>query len=402
MRLSTKTLQFKSTLSHWAIAALVSIFMLSALVITGCSANLPAAANQLPQVNSIQATTGTAATLYDENAVVSLYERSIPAVVEIIKIVNRDPNASVPFGLPAPNESGQGSGFFIDADGNILTNFHVVENASSLTVTSYDGKSIEAKVVGTDPQNDIALIKVNTAGLGKVAYLPLGNSDLLKPGQMAIAIGSPHGLQGSITAGLISGIGRSLPTDSKRLIANVIQTDAAINPGNSGGPLLNSKGEVIGINTAMEAQANSIGFAVPINTAKARMPALLKGGQVKSPWLGIEGMAIGNELVSKLSLSVQKGVYVTNVTTGSPADKANIKGSGRSDDGSPKSSGDIITGVDNISVTKVEDMLNYFNGKQPGDTVSVTINREGKQQVISVVLGEWPEQVSPRIPRPTR
>jgi S1-C subfamily serine protease len=377
-------------LKHGLLLTLVTIIAFFTFFLAGCTAGVP-------QTNTSATTNVPAATaLYDESTVVSLYQRAIPSVVEI-KTVVETASSNVPniFGLQIPprQQRGQGSGFFIDNQGHILTNYHVVDGAAKVTITLQDGKTIEAKVIGTDRQNDLALLQVDI-GSNKVTNLPLGNSDALVPGQMAIALGSPYGLQGSVTVGVVSGIGRSLPSENRRTITNVIQTDAAINPGNSGGPLLNSKGEVIGINTAIEAQANGIGFAVPINTAKALLPALTKGGQIKSPWLGISGMALDRELATKLNLSAESGVYIVSVLSGSPAEKAGLKAGG-SNQGEPTTGGDTLIAVDNTSVKKVEDMLSYFNSKQPGDTVSLSIIRDGKQQTISVVLGEWPEQAAP-------
>jgi S1-C subfamily serine protease len=403
MRLTNNTL-YTSMLTkapkHGVIVALITIVALFTLVLAGCSASGQTNATSIPQANSVPVTAAapSGAPLYDENAVVSLYERAIPAVVEIKTVIQNSSRSLAPFQSQIPNQVGQGSGFFIDGEGHILTNNHVVDGASTVTITMSNGKIAEAKVVGTDRQNDLALLQVNTSGLDQITFLTLGNSDILKPGQMAIALGTPYGLQGSVTVGVISGVRRSLPNDTRRPITNVIQTDAAINPGNSGGPLLNSKGEVIGINTAIEAQANSIGFAVPVNTARALVPKLLKGGQVKNPWLGIEGIAIDQQLSSKLSLPVQSGVYVVGVITGSPAERAGLKESGRDQQSQPIYGGDIITAVDNVTVTKVEDMVSYFNGKQPGDTISLSIVRGDKKMTVSAVLGEWPDQtqISPR------
>jgi 2-alkenal reductase len=181
--------------------------------------------------------------LYDEDSVISLYERSIPAVVMIV--VEIETNDS--FSFTTPN-GGQGSGFIIDEQGHIITNYHVVEDAIKVTVILHDDRRLEAEIVGTDRESDVALLEVDAEKLGKVKPLLLGDSDIVKPGQMAVALGSPFGLDGSITIGIISGVGRSLSSAGQRPIPKIIQTDAAINPGNSGGPLLNSAGEVVGIN----------------------------------------------------------------------------------------------------------------------------------------------------------
>jgi len=365
--------------------------MTVALLFSGCStASLDTVLPQ-SQISNQPGAANAAVTspLFDENTVVSLYDQTIPAVVEIVSVTENRQSAFSPFGNINPQQRDLGSGFFIDGEGHILTNNHVVENASKVTVTLHNSKTVEATVVGTDPQNDLAILKVDMGKVGAITYLPLGDSDVVKPGQMAVALGSPYGLEGSVTVGVISGVGRSLPSANSRTIVNVIQTDAAINPGNSGGPLLTSSGEVIGINTATEAIGSNIGFAVPINTAKLRLPALLKGGEVKSPWLGIMGTAVDRELATTLKLPVESGVYVIAVTKGGPAEKSGLREGGRNSQGEPTPGGDVITAIDNVPTTKVEDLLNYLNSKKPGDTVSLTIHRGNEVITVSVELGEW-------------
>ncbi len=391
--------------SRYRGAVLASLLLLTAAAATSCvpvataSPNSPGstAGNAGPVVN--------AAIAADESTLVSLYEKNIPAVV-MIEVTVGGSSSTGPFGFGAPAR-GQGSGFLIDNNGNILTNNHVVEDATKIRVVLHNGKTLDAQVVGTDAENDLALVKVDPQGLSGITPLTLGDSDALKPGQTAIALGSPYGLEGSITVGIVSGTGRSLAGSTSRTIANVIQTDAAINPGNSGGPLLNSSGEVIGINTAIEVSSNGIGYCVPINTAKSLLPELLKGGEVKTAWLGISGVDIDADLVDTLKLPVASGVYVVGVTSGSPAEKAGIKGSGETAQGEPNTGGDIITAVDGKSVSRVEDMVAYFNTKIPGDKVTLTVNRNGQPQSIDVTLGEWPDNVTasrpqlPQIPTPT-
>jgi S1-C subfamily serine protease len=298
-----------------------------------------------------------------------------------------------PFGLDIPKMRGQGSGFFIDAEGHILTNNHVVDKVSTVKVFLSDGTQLEGQVIGTDRNNDIALLQVDAAKIPGLAYLALADAGAVKPGQMAVALGSPFGLQGSITVGIVSGIGRSIPGSSSRNMTGIIQTDAAINPGNSGGPLLNSRGEVIGINTAIEASANGVGFAIPISTAKKILPELLKGGSIKTPWLGIEGMPVSKDLVDRLKLKAERGVYVVGVMAGSPAEKAGLVESGRDNQNEAAAGGDIITALDNTPVTKVEDMLSYFDGKKPGDTVTLSVQRGDQQISVPATLGEWPEKL---------
>ncbi|MFC2069262.1 trypsin-like peptidase domain-containing protein [Chloroflexota bacterium] len=371
---------------RFLLLSLIVTFILILGALTGCSST-----PQVTQPNSSDEASNPISvapiTLYDDNAIASLYERTIPAVVKIVVVVENETSLNGPF-----QRTGQGSGFIIDQQGHVLTNNHVVENASSVKITLHDGSVVEAEVLGTDRENDLALLETDPVKLGDFATLPLGNSDEIKPGQMAIALGSPFGLEGSITVGVISGIGRSLPSEAQRLITDIIQTDAAINPGNSGGPLLNSRGEVIGINTAIEPSATRIGFAVPINTAKSLLPALMEGGEVSSAWLGIQGMAINDELSSELDLPIDRGVYIIEVIPGSPAEEAGLRGSGTDERGQPTFGGDAVINVDGQVVDKVEDLISYFNGKKPGDEVSFSLYRGEDKININVTLGEWPQQ----------
>ncbi|MCX6004596.1 MAG: trypsin-like peptidase domain-containing protein [Chloroflexi bacterium] len=375
--------------------SIASVFIIAVLLLSGCSPTTakifqPQTVN-LPSSGSanIQATS-----LYDESSTVALYERAIPAVVEIESIVEISTKLLNPFGFELPKQKGQGSGFIIDDQGHILTNNHVVDKATSVKVRLNDGNQFEAKVLGTDRNNDIALIQVDASKIANLTALPLGDSDQLKPGQMAIALGSPFGLQGSITVGIVSGVGRSITGATERQMTNIIQTDAAINPGNSGGPLLNSRGEVVGINTAIEYDANSVGFCIPINTAKALLPQLVKGEKIKSAWLGIEGMPIDQEVAKRLNLTLEKGVYVITVIPSSPAEKAGLKGSGRDQQNVPAGGGDMILAVDEKPVSKVQDLIAYFNTKKPGDKVTLLIQRGNEKISVPVELGEWPEKLT--------
>jgi len=331
------------------------------------------------------------ASLYSEDTVVAIYQNVSPAVIEI-RVTQQASTA-----LGSYNQEAQGSGFLVDNQGHILTNNHVVDQASSVEVVMGNGKNIEAKVIGTDAADDLALIQVDTSAMSGITPVTLGDSGTVKPGQMAIAIGNPYGLDDSITVGVISGLNRTLTSSVGRPITGLLQTDAAINPGNSGGPLLNSQGEVIGINTAIEnpmTGAQGIGFAVPINTAKDQLQSLLLGQNIKRPWLGISGTAITANLVQKLGLPVDQGVYVITAVADSPAEKAGIKGGGTDSNGSPTAGGDIITAVDNTAITKVEDLVSYFNTKKPGDNVSLTIVRDGKIMQVTVTLGTWPDNIT--------
>lgn len=370
--------------------------MSAVLLISGCAAAAPAAgAKQQPEIKLPSSSAAVQVTpLFDESTVISLYEKCIPAVVQVESVESVPASFLTPFGLDIPRMRGQGSGFFIDADGHILTNNHVVDKVSTVKVFLSDGTQLEGEVIGTDRNNDIALVQVDASKIPGLACLVLADSGIVKPGQMAVALGSPFGLQGSITVGIVSGTGRSIPGSSSRNMTGIIQTDAAINPGNSGGPLLNSRGEVIGINTAIEESANGVGFAIPISTAIKILPELLKGGSIKTSWLGIEGMPVSRDLVDKLKLKTEKGVYIVGVIAGSPAEKAGLVESGRNNNQDEAAAGgDIITAIDSTAVASVEDMLSYFNGKKPGDKVTLSVQRGDQQLSVPVELGEWPEKL---------
>lgn len=374
-----------------ALAALATVLLLA-----GCGAAAPSAGSKQPSEIRLPSSSAAVqvAPLFDESTVISLYEKCIPAVVQVESVASVPMPFATPFGLDIPKMRGQGSGFIIDTEGHILTNNHVVDKVSAVKVFLSDGTQLEGRVIGTDRNNDIALVQVDAAKVPGLAYLVLADSAKVKPGQMAVALGSPFGLQGSITVGIVSGIGRSIPGSSSRNMTGIIQTDAAINPGNSGGPLLNSRGEVIGINTAIEASANGVGFAVPIDTAKKILPELLKGGSIRTPWLGIEGMPVSAELADRFNLKSAKGVYVVGVIAGSPAEKAGLVESGRNSQNEAIAGGDIITAIDGTPVARVEDMLSYFNGKKPGDQVTLSVQRGDQQISAQVELGEWPDKLT--------
>jgi S1-C subfamily serine protease len=376
------------------LAAVVAVTVPVSMVFSGCAAGtlttLVPPTNVGPEEPLPAASVSLQGSLYDEETIVALYEQSIPAVVEIKTVVSGN---EPPVGLfGAPQLSGQGSGFIVDNEGHILTNYHVIDGASEVNVTLHDGQTVSAQVVGTDRENDLALLKVDPGTISGISPLPWGDSDKVKPGQMAIALGSPFGLEGSITVGVISGLGRALSSTQERPITNMLQTDAAINPGNSGGPLLDSEGEVIGINTAIEASSSGIGFAIPINNASSLLPALLQGGEVSNPWLGITGTDVDQELASRLNLAVDHGVYVVSVLPDSPAEKAGLIPGG-SDQGRPTSGGDIITAVDGHPVARVADLLQYFNTKKIGDEVSLSVIRGDETLTVAVTLGEWPAEM---------
>ena len=294
--------------------------------------------------------------------------------------------------------NGVGSGFVYDDTGNIITNNHVVENARKIVVTFIDGRSYNAEIVGTDTYSDLAVIKINDKDL-RLNPLKLGNSDLLQVGEKVTAIGNPYGLSGSMTAGIVSQIGRLLPSqNSSFLIPDVIQTDAAINPGNSGGPLLNLKGEVIGVTTAIYSQSgdfSGVGFAIPSNTVSKIIPSLLKDGSYKHPWIGITSINITPDLADILKLNESTGIMVLNVVKDGPANKAGLLGSSEiiEKDGIEYTiGGDIILAIDDTKVRKIDDLISYLQKEKfVGDTIILKILRDGNILLKDILLEERPK-----------
>jgi S1-C subfamily serine protease len=325
-----------------------------------------------------------AAAPFDENFVVAIAERSLPGIVRITNELAARRGGT--------NEA-SGTGFVIDSDGHILTNNHVVEGATSLRVTFPDGSTAAATKLGSDPANDLALVRVEV-NREKLRPLPLGDSAAVRVGHFVVAIGNPFQLDRTVTTGVVSALERVLPSSgTNRPLRALIQTDAAINPGNSGGPLLNTRGEVIGVNTAIENPTGQrvfvgIGFAVPINAAKQVMPELRGGQTVARPWLGITGVSVTEALATQLSLGPPGGVYVVNVVANGPAARAGLRPGGGETD-APNPGGDVILALDGVPVRAIEDITRYLDTKKPGDRVTLTIRREGGERTISVTLAEW-------------
>jgi S1-C subfamily serine protease len=326
----------------------------------------------------------------DEEINIRVYRTASPAVVNITTTA-----VAYDFFLnPVPKE-GTGSGAIIDRLGHVLTNYHVIDGARRLEVTLADGSKWPARAVGADPSNDLAVIKID-APAEKLAIIPLGDSSRLVVGQKVLVIGNPFGFERTLTVGIVSSLGRSIQADNGRLIRGIIQTDAAINPGNSGGPLLNSSGEVIGVSTAIFSPSGGsvgVGFAVPINTAKRIIPELITRGYVARPYLGITGHEVFPALAQALRLPAKEGIMVVEVTPGSPAQRAGIRGGDRAvqvGNMIVRVGGDIITEVDQVKVRTFEELSDFIDGKRPGDTVTLTFNRQGKLTVVEVRLRERP------------
>jgi S1-C subfamily serine protease len=297
-----------------------------------------------------------------------------------------------------------GSGIVIDANGTILTNYHVVENAIKVTVSFEKGKTVEAQVVGKDPSNDLAILRIHPDGV-TLHPLELGNSSAVQVGDPVYAIGNPFDLERTLTTGVISALQREITAPNGFTIDNVLQTDAPINPGNSGGPLLNTAGQVIGINSQIETGSSGggsvgIGFAVPINTAKSEISELEKGGTVRGAYLGLTSLTIDGSL-SALNLPVQQGALVQSVQPGTAAAKAGIKGgtiSTNVENGQVAVGGDIIESVDGKTIASSEELANVIGAHKPGQTIKIGLRRaegkgEYKKMTVEATLGERPNSV---------
>jgi S1-C subfamily serine protease len=270
------------------------------------------------------------------------------------------------------NKRGGGSGFFFTPDGFLLTNSHVVSGASSVDVALVDGTRCEASVVGNDPHTDLAVLRVSA---DKQTPARLGDSDAIRPGQLVVAVGNPFGFQCTVTAGVVSALGRTMRAQSGRLIDNVIQTDAALNPGNSGGPLVNSRGEVIGVNTAVILPAQGICFAIGINTAKFVAARLIRDGRITRSYIGVGGQSVSlhRRLVRFYNLEIESGVLVASVEKGSPAEKAGLR------------DGDLIVGYGDRSVSSVDDLHRILTEEEIGSASAITILRGTERLVRTIV-----------------
>ena len=324
----------------------------------------------------------------DESINVRIYRQASPAVANILtKATEYDF-----FMDPVPVE-GAGSGFIIDPRGYILTNYHVIEGAQSIEVVLGDQSRHSAKYIGADQRNDVALIKIDPRGK-QLTSLKLGDSNSIQVGQKVLAIGNPFGFQSTLTTGVVSAVGRTVRTTETTAIEEAIQTDAAINRGNSGGPLIDTHGDVIGINTAIYTPSGTtagIGFAIPINTAKNIASDLIASGRVHRAILGVQTISIAGGLGEALDLPVQEGLLVEVATKGGPASKAGIRGGDRVVLAGMTRlyiGGDVIVAIDGQKVSDQFDINRILNHRRPGDTVNVTVYRGGKKTDIAVKLGE--------------
>jgi S1-C subfamily serine protease len=325
----------------------------------------------------------------DEQNNIDIYKSSRDATVNITSIVYREG-----WFFQMVPERGIGSGFIIKDSGEILTNYHVVSGTAQLTVTLADKKVYKARVLGRDPRNDLALVKIDATR--KLPYLHLGDSDGLIVGQKVLAIGNPFGLEGTLTTGVVSSLGRSIEAGEGEKLEGLIQTDAAINPGNSGGPLLDSHGNVIGINTAIYGQQGNIGlgFAMPINRAKSMLDEFQRSGRISRPSLGITTVYVAGDLAEMLELPAQGGFLIQSVERGSAAEDAGLRG--------PRQmvivgnyrlgvGGDLITAVENQPVEGNDLLTRVLNRKRAGDILNLTVYRNGRTVKVQVKLGEAPQ-----------
>jgi putative serine protease PepD len=328
----------------------------------------------------------------DERNNVGVYEKVADGVVNVTSTAMQ-----LDFFFNAYPSQGSGSGSIIDTRGHILTNHHVVADAQKLEVTLGDGSKWPATLVGTDPDNDLAVIKID-APREKLKIISMGDSRSLKIGQKVLAIGNPFGLQRTLTTGIISSLGRTIRSAVGTLIEDVIQTDAAINPGNSGGPLLNSDGEIIGINSAIISPSGGnvgIGFAIPVNTAKRVVPELLSKGYVTYPWIGATIQSLIPEIAKHRKLKIERGAMIAEVVKGGPADRAGLKGGNqRVQVGNMivLVGGDIVVKADQQDVKTNDELIRYIREKKPGDTILLKVFRKDAYVDVKVTLGERPRR----------
>ena len=375
----------------------LSITLFFSLVSLACGVSAPRATSSQPtpvaavvQANPTSSTSELTLVTNEDQVLVDMYSRLNPSVVNITVYLNQNGGLAT---------FAQASGFVYDDQGHIVTNAHVVHGVDAVQVTFSDGLIRDATIVAEDLFSDLAVIQVELpAG---VTSIPLGTMDELAVGQTVVAIGNPFGLEGTLTRGVISALGRTIPTMTAYKIPEAIQTDAAINPGNSGGPLLNQKGEVIGVNAQIETTGTSesnlgVGFAIPVSILNRVVPALIDTGHYEWSWLGVVGYTVYPALVKAMNLPVEQGAYVTTVTDGGPAQAASLQGTTEevTQDGfTVEVGGDVITAIDGQPVKTFDDMLVYLSLQMsPGQEVTLTILRDGKYQDVKLQLGTRPSE----------
>ena len=386
-----------------SLTTITSFIFFTSIFLSGCT-NLKEQATEPPVITPIITPTQMLPTpssneiiIAQEQLLTSIYQNTIPSIVQV-KVESKMRQRSFFGGLQSYNVPSEGTGFIWDSSGHVVTNHHVIQNADSVRIIFYDGTESVATIHGSDPDSDLAILKIETANDTHQA-IPLGNSDTLSIGQIAIAIGSPFGQEFSMTQGIISALGRTLPNQTTNFsTSQIIQTDAAINPGNSGGPLLDRTGSVIGITSQIISSSGSnagVGFAIPINTAKRIIPTLIKKRDFEYAYLGISGTSLTSNLARANNLDeTTKGALIVEVIDNGPAFKSNLLASEQTitiDGIEYPAGGDIITHIDQTPVRSINDISSYINNKEPNDIVSVSIIRSSKNKMtIDVRLGIRP------------
>jgi S1-C subfamily serine protease len=357
------------------------------------------------EIRALGATSPVLASTGSHKTINQIYRGAAPGVVQVTATqVVQTPAVDPFFGFPVPEAQqarALGSGFVIDKAGHIVTNYHVVEGARSVEVSFSSNESMKAKIVGTDPATDIAVLQVD-AHSRALTPLPLGNSDTVQVGDSVVAIGNPFGLDRSITAGIVSALQRVIQSPNSFSIDHVIQTDAPINKGNSGGPLLDAQGEVIGVNSQIEtggtgSQGNvGIGFAVPIDTVKKVYAQIIKTGHAEHAFLGISGQPVTKEAAKLFRLPVDHGVLIDSVNRGSAADKAGLRAGTQEATVAGESyplGGDLIDSVDGVPLHSVEQLGGVVSGKKPGDELNLGVYRGDTHRTVTVELGRQPSSL---------
>ena len=365
----------------------ISLLLLGLMAAACSSGSSTARPTGSPTTAATTASAGAGSFTGTEGSTPDVYDKVSPAVVQITGLTT----------VQGQQAEVLGSGIVIDSSGNILTNYHVISGASQLTVTLSDQAAVSAQVVGTDPADDLAVIKGDFSGIN-VTVATLGDSSKVRIGESVIAIGNPFGLQGTVTEGVLSGDNRTLPSQQSKPLVDLFQTDAAINPGNSGGPLVNLNGEVIGINTALENPSGQdvnigVGYVIPINNAKDHLPDMLAGKTIVHARLGAATITVTPNVAKTLGLSVTQGAYVVAVDSGGPADQAGLQAAGSSGANpllTPKG-GDVVVGADSTTINTSDDLISYIDhNKAPGDKVTLHVMRGNSKVDVTVTLAAWP------------
>jgi S1-C subfamily serine protease len=389
---------------HWwtRIGGLLLAAVLGGAAAVGIGAAVGAGDDTTTVVSAVSgnATAGKASRVQVDDAasagksVQQIYRETGPGVVQVTSTTSGGDSF---FGFGGGGGTALGSGFVVDKAGHVVTNYHVVEGADEVEVNFSDEDNIPATVVGTDPSTDIAVLKID-AQARALTPLPLGGSNAIRVGDPVVAIGNPFGLERTVTAGIVSALQRQIQAPNGYTIDEVIQTDAPINQGNSGGPLLNAKGEVIGVNSQIESESGGnvgIGFAVPIDTVKEVVSQVLQNGKVEHAYLGVKMVEISDSLTASYRLPVDQGALVVEVVPGSPADDAGLQG-GDEDvviDGTSYSlGGDIVTSADGKPVTSPDDLRRIVQSKDPGDSLTLGIQHDDSEETVTVTLGRLPDQ----------